>query len=88
MRKKINKKSLISECVDGIIEDVCFNHAMNHKEFKLFERETKKIVSDFVKSYYYDTDVFGNECIADYSCFQNDLMSEIQENTTFFKNLN
>jgi hypothetical protein len=88
MRKKINKRNLISECMDGITEHVCFNHAMNHKEFKLFEREAKKIVSDFVKSYEYDTDVFGNECIDDYSCFQNDLMSEIQENTTFFKNLN
>jgi len=87
MGKKLNKRELIKECLEGIEEKATDEFTIEGKDLKLFRKEAKKIVSDFVKSYRYDTDMFGNECIDDYSYFQDDLMSEIYGNTSFFKKL-
>lgn len=87
MGKKINKKDLIEECIEGVENRVDDDYALTDEEYDLFHKEAKKIVSNFVKTYKYDVDQFGNECIEDYSYFQMDLMSEIYNRTSFFKEL-
>jgi hypothetical protein len=87
MEKRINKKELIDECIEGVENRVDDDYALTDDEYDKFHDETKKIVSEFVKSYKYDVDMFGNECIEDYSQFQQDLMSEIYSQTSFFKEM-
>lgn len=87
MGKKINKKELIEECIEGVETRVDYDYGLTKEEYNKFHKEAKKIISEFIKSYKYDVDIFGNECIEDYSEFQGDLMSEIYSHTSFFKEL-
>lgn len=82
--KRLNKKNLISECLEGITTKIGEDYVITDKEMRLFTREARKIITDFVKSYHYDVDYFNNECVEDWSEFQDDLMSQIQHKTTFF----
>ena len=81
----MNKKNLIDECLEGITTKIGEDYTISDKEMRLFRREAKKIITDFVKSYHYDEDYMGNECIDDYSEFQDDLMAKIRRETEFFK---
>lgn len=83
----MDKQKLIEECIEGIETRVDDDYALTEEEYNKFHEEVEKIVPEFVKSYKYDVDMFGNECIEDYSYFQNDLMSEIQRRTSFFKEM-
>ena len=83
--KRLNKKNLINECLEGITTKIADDYTITDKEMRLFRREAKKIITDFVKSYHYDEDYMGDECIDDYSEFQDDLMAKIRRETQFFK---
>lgn len=83
----MDKKALIEECIEGVESRVDDDYALTDDEYDKFHEEAEKIISEFVESYKYDVDVFGNECIEDYSHFQQDLMSEIYARTSFFKEL-
>ena len=85
--KEKKKKDLIEECIEGVENRVDDDYALTDEEYDLFHKEAKKIVSNFVKTYKYDVDQFGNERIEDYFYSQMDLMSEIYNRTSFFKEL-
>ena len=87
MGEKIDKKKLIEECINGVEDNAIDYYGLTDDEYDQFHEEVEKIVPEFIKSYKYDVDMFGNECIEDYSYFQKDLMSEIQRRTSFFKEM-
>jgi hypothetical protein len=81
---KLNKKEIIEDMLQRIYENVECDYDPSEKEMKTFRKEAKKIVTEYVKTYSYDEDIDGGECVDDWDFFEGNLFKRLCIRTTGF----